>query len=96
MSNSVPHEHLRFLASLQLQAKNINDRMNRSQVNMLLLFLLTTLGIANVVSHIDRSFQPRTAAANESEALTGSPRLSRARRVAIYNGQGVVKVCYLR
>lgn len=70
--------------------------MKRSQVNMLLLFLLATLGIANVVSHIDRSFQPRTAAANESEALTGSPRLSRARRVAIYNGQGVVKVCHLR
>lgn len=71
--------------------------MDRSQLNMLLLFLLSILGIANVVSHIDRSFQPSSpAAANESEAISGSPKLSRTRRLAIYNGQGVVKVCYSR
>lgn len=69
--------------------------MDRSQLNILILFLLCIWGVANVDSHIDRSFQPNSPlAANESEAISNSPKLSRTRRLAIYNGQGVVKVCF--
>lgn len=84
----------RLLTALQFLAKISNVRMHRSGVCILLVAIC---GISMIVGHTDRNFQPRSAVANQSSIITDSsaPKLNRAKRVAIYNGQGVVKVITL-
>lgn len=80
-------------------AKNFNaNKMSESRVGRILVALLlaTICGVTIIAGHTN-SFRPNSLSVDSSangNNVTILPKLNRAKRVAIYNGQGVIKVCH--